>query len=215
MKSGISAFRLFSVAAVAVVASCSSSSTVEVPRPPVGTLAQAPPLAPGDAIRIGSWREADIAGEYQIDEYGQIVLPMLGRMQAAAVDPAVLRQQILDSYSAQLVSPDIEVTLLRRVSILGGVTTPGLYLLDPTMRLADAVALAGGAADNGDITKTEVLRRGANVTNTVYLDAPLANQLESGDQIYVPQKSWFARNGLVLMATLISAAAIIYAATIR
>jgi hypothetical protein len=41
------------------------------------------------------------------------------------------------------------------------------------------------------------------------------NQLESGDQIYIPEKSWFARNGIVLVATVISSAAIIYAATVR
>jgi protein involved in polysaccharide export with SLBB domain len=113
------------------------------------------------------------------------------------------------------VNPDIEITLLRRVSILGGVTTPGLYLLDPTMRLADAVALAGGASGSGDIAKTQVRRSGQDVTASVSMTAPLMNQLESGDQIYVPEKSWLERNGIVLMATLITAGAVIYSATIR
>jgi len=83
------------------------------------------------------------------------------------------------------------------------------------LRLADAVALAGGASGAGDIKKTKVLRDGVDVTGAVSMTAPLVNQLESGDQIFIPEKSWIERNGLVLLATLISAGAIIYAATIR
>jgi len=214
MKRGFPGIPVLGLAAIALLASC-SSSTVEAPPPPVGAFDQMQPLAPGDAIRIGSWREPDMSGEFQIDENGQVVLPMLGRVQAAGVDPDTLRQRVFEGYSAQLVNPDIEITLLRRVSILGGVTTPGLYLLDPTMRLADAVALAGGASGSGDIAKTQVRRSGQDVTAYVSMTAPLMNQLVSGDQIYVPEKSWLERNGIVLMATLISATAIIYAATIR
>lgn len=214
MKRGLRGIPVFGLAAVVLLASCSSSN-VEPPPPPAGAFDQLKPLSPGDAIRIGSWQDPEMAGEFQIDENGQVVLPVLGRVQAGGVKPDSLRQQILDGYSAQFVNPDIEITPLRRVSILGGVTTPGLYMLDPTMRLADAVALAGGASGSGDISKTEVRRNQVDVTAYVSLTAPLMNQLESGDQIYIPEKSWFERNGVVLMATLISAAAIIYAATIR
>ena len=214
MKRGLRGIPVLGLAAVALLASCSSSN-VEPPPPPAGAFDQLRPLSPGDAIRVGSWQEPAMAGEFQIDENGKVVLPVLGRIQAGGINPDSLRQQIRDGYSAQFVNPDIEITPLRRVSILGGVTTPGLYMLDPTMRLADAVALAGGASGSGDIAKTEVRRNQVDVTAYVSLTAPLMNQLESGDQIYIPEKSWFARNGVVLMATLVSAAAIIYAATIR
>ena len=214
MKRGLRGIPVLGLAAVALLASCSSSN-VEPPPPPAGAFDQLRPLSPGDAIRVGSWQEPEMAGEFQIDETGQVVLPVLGRIQAGGVNPDSLRQQILDGYSAQFVNPSIQITPLRRVSILGGVTTPGLYMLDPTMRLADAVALAGGASGSGDIAKTEVRRNQVDVTAYVSLTAPLMNQLESGDQIYIPEKSWLERNGIVLMATLISATAIIYAATIR
>ena len=214
MKRGLRGIPVLGLAVAALLASCSSSN-VEPPPPPAGAFDQLRPLSPGDAIRIGSWQEPEKAGEFQIDENGQVVLPVLGRIQAGGVNPDSLRQQIRDGYSAQFVNPDIEITPLRRVSILGGVTTPGLYMLDPTMRLADAVALAGGASGSGNIAKTEVRRNQVDVTAYVSLTAPLMNQLESGDQIYIPERSWFARNGIVLVATVISSAAIIYAATVR
>jgi polysaccharide export outer membrane protein len=156
-----------------------------------------------------------MSGEYNVDESGYATLPMLGRVEVADRDPRELRESLMEGYATQLRDPEIEITFLRRVAILGGVRMPGLYLLDPTMRLADAVALAEGASATGDIQKTKVLRNGTDVTSEVSLSAPLMSQLESGDEIYVPERSWLQRNGVVLMATLISAAAIIYAATIR
>jgi polysaccharide export outer membrane protein len=154
-------------------------------------------------------------GEFPVDEAGFVVLPMLGRIEVAGRDPIALKRLLMDGFEAQLREPEIEITFLRRVSILGGVQTPGLYLLDPTMRLADAVALAGGASSTGDLKKTSILRDGQDVTESVSLSAPLVNQLESGDQIYIREKSWLERNGVVIAATLISAGAIIYSATIR
>ena len=100
-------------------------------------------------------------------------------------------------------------------AILGEVASPGLYLIDPTMRLADAVALAGGASPDGNLEGPRVVRDGDDITQYVALESPLLNQLESGDQIQVPEKSWLRRNGIVLLASTISALAIIYAATLR
>jgi len=206
--------RLVIVPLALIGMSCASANPPGSPMPVVVS-EEMQPLAPGDAIRINSWRETEMTGEYQIDATGKVVLPMLGSVEAADVDPIALQRTLMEAYSEQLRNPEIEITLLHRISILGGVTTPGLYLIDPTMRLADAVALAGGASGSGDIKKTRVLRDGVDVTGAVSMTAPLVNQLESGDQIFIPEKSWIERNGLVLLATLISSATILYAATIR
>lgn len=210
--SGAGTRRLLALLTVLALGACSSDPP---PRGPVHVSNELHPLAPGDAIRIGSWRDVDMSGEYNVDESGYATLPMLGRVEVADRDPRELRESLMEGYATQLRDPEIEITFLRRVAILGGVRMPGLYLLDPTMRLADAVALAEGASATGDIQKTKVLRNGTDVTSEVSLSAPLMSQLESGDEIYVPERSWLQRNGVVLMATLISAAAIIYAATIR
>ena len=198
---------------MATLAGCSSGGAPQQSPPIVSDAVH--PLAPGDAVRINYWREVDMNGEFPVDEAGFVVLPMLGRIEVAGRDPIALKRLLMDGFEAQLREPEIEITFLRRVSILGGVQTPGLYLLDPTMRLADAVALAGGASSTGDLKKTSILRDGQDVTESVSLSAPLVNQLESGDQIYIREKSWLERNGVVIAATLISAGAIIYSATIR
>jgi polysaccharide export outer membrane protein len=181
----------------------------------VDTSGPASPLAPGDAVRVSNWREPQMTGDYQIDESGHAVFPLIGRIEVSGRDPGTVRAEILAEYAKELRNPDLEITPLRRVAILGGVQSPGLYLIDPTMRLADAVALAEGASQTGDIKETLVMRDGYDITESVTLDAPLLSQLESGDQIFVPEKSWLERNGIVLLASTISAIAIIVGATLR
>lgn len=36
-------------------------------------------LLPGDVIRIQIWREEGLSGDFQVDEGGEVVLPLLGR----------------------------------------------------------------------------------------------------------------------------------------
>lgn len=207
--------RILAIAGVLALSACASSSTARGPVPAGAAVGRMQPLAPGDAVRITAWREEMISGEYQIDETGHVVLPMLGRVRAADLEPTAVKQEILEGYANQVRNAELEVTLLRRVAILGDVTTPGLYLIDPTMVLADAVALAGGASSQGNLGKTRVLRTGVDVTQSIVLEEPLANQLRSGDQIFVPKTNWFQRNGLIVIGTLVTSATIIWAAVIN
>ncbi len=205
--------RVWLFVALPFLAACSTSSAAapEVFVPANGVR----PLAPGDALRIRNWRESAMTGDFQVDENGSAMLPLVGRVEVAGRDPVAVKDEVLEAYSRELRDADLDITLLRRVAILGEVASPGLYLIDPTMRLADAVALAGGASPDGNLEGTRVVRDGNDITQYVALESPLLNQLESGDQIQVPEKSWLRRNGIVLLASTISALAIIYAATLR
>lgn len=173
------------------------------------------PLEPGDAIRVTAWREEDMRGEYTVDEGGVVVLPMLGARRVAQVPLAELERRLKDEYAGQLRNQDVEITFLRRVSVLGSVREPGLYLLDSTMRLSDALALAGGAEPDGRPDDAQILRAGVEVTDLIDRTRPLAGQLKSGDEIRVPRSSWFSRNGVMFGASLVSAAAILIAATLN
>jgi protein involved in polysaccharide export with SLBB domain len=68
------------------------------------------------------------------------------------------------------------------------------------MTIADALAVAGGAAPDGKVDQVELRRRGERVPAKLSLDARLAETpIRSGDQLVVPQRSWLSRNiGIVL-----------------
>jgi protein involved in polysaccharide export with SLBB domain len=167
-------------------------------------------LRPGDIIRLKIWREPDLSGDFTIDEHGMTVLPKLGPVRVTDHPPGGLRQWLVSSYAAYLRNPSIDVTLLRRVNVQGAVRTPGLYNADPTVRMADVLALAGGVADEGKTDQVLLIRDGKTRTLKLTDETTLAGTtIRSGDQIVVPRKSWFSRNPWVVGVGVSSALGVI------
>jgi protein involved in polysaccharide export with SLBB domain len=158
------------------------------------------PLRPGDVVRLRIWREPDLSGDFSVDESGHVVLPKLGPVAVDVMSRDSLRRSLLASYAAYLRNPSIDVVLLRRVNVGGAVKNPGLYSVDPTMTIADALALAGGATGEGRRDRVDLIRGGDKLL--VKLDPATrlgATPIRSGDQLYVPQRGWISRNqGLVI-----------------
>lgn len=169
-------------------------------------------LRPGDIVRLTIWREPDLSGDFQVDETGVVVFPLIGPRTVTEVPPDSLRRQLVDAYSTYLRHPSIDVVLLRRVNVLGAVAKAGLYPVDPTMTIADVLALAGGSTPVGDPDKVRLIRDGETITarisqRTVVGELPI----RSGDQLYVPERSWLSRNTSIV-ATLISGAITLFLA---
>lgn len=163
-------------------------------------------LKPGDAVKLRVYRDTSLTGEFQVNENGDVVLPLLGRRQVAGLSPDSLRQTLRAEYSEYLKDPALDVTVLRRISILGSVKKPGLYPVDPTVSLAEALALAGGmtpVAARGDI---RLVRSGRVIRENLDRTTLLGRTpIRSGDRIFVGQKSFFARNWQWIGGTLSSA----------
>lgn len=163
-------------------------------------------LQPGDVVRLRIWREPDLSGEYTVDEDGVVVFPLLGPRAVRAESPISLRDSLIAAYRGYLRNPSVEVTFLRRVTILGAVRQPGLYPVDPTMTVADAIALAGGITAEGKRTTVQVMRDGRRLDAEIDRQAAIADTpIRSGDQLFVPERSWISRN-TPIVATMISAA---------
>jgi len=154
-------------------------------------------LYPGDVVRLKIWREPDLTGDFQIDDRGIATFPKIGPVQVTAITPDSLRTMLMTTYSQYLKDPSIEVSMLRRVTVLGAVKTPGLYPVDPTMTIADVVALAGGAdVAVGNPKNLELIRGGKRQPVRFTLRTPVSElPIRSGDEIYLPERSWLARNG--------------------
>jgi polysaccharide export outer membrane protein len=157
-------------------------------------------LLPGDVISLKIWREPDLSDTIRVDSDGMAVFPKLGPMKVVGIQPDSLERALVNSYSRYLQNPSIDVTFLRRITIWGAVVRPGPYPVDQTMTITDALALAGGPAQDGKSDKVE-LRRGHERTTLDLSGDPRIwdTPLRSGDQLYVPQRGWLSRNtGLVL-----------------
>lgn len=165
------------------------------------------PLRPGDLVRLRIWREPDLSGDYLVDERGNAVFPKIGVRNVTGLDPDALRELLIEEFRRYLVNPSIEVVFLRRVNILGAVRNPGLFPLDPTMTVSDALALAGGSLAHGEPDKVRLIRDGTTLTGKITQGTRIADlSLRSGDQLYVPERSWVSRNAGVVISSLISVA---------
>jgi protein involved in polysaccharide export with SLBB domain len=194
--------------AAALVSLCGplhgQAGAAEAAGPPVDA------LRPGDALRISVWREEDLSGEFPVDSRGKVVLPLLGERDVTRMSIAGLRDALLADYRTLLRNPSITIIPLRRVNVLGYVTKPGLYSVDPTVSLAGAIGFAGGANPEGDLRRIRILREGRVIQQRVDASAALNTvDVRSGDEIFVERRGWLERNTSLVVSTLISATGIL------
>ena len=188
---------------LAIALSVASGEMVRAQMPPATNRGadSAGALRAGDVIRLRIWREPDLSGEFRVDEQGTAVFPKIGPVSVLGLGPDSLKAGLIASYSTYLRNPAIEVTLLRRITILGGVRNPGLYPVDLTMTLADAYALAGGVSPEAKPDEVELVRGGERIRFKISKETRIADtQVRSGDQLYVPIRGWLARNPWVVTA---------------
>jgi len=173
-------------------------------------------LKPGDTVRLRIWRETDMSGEFTVDEAGMVVFPRVGEYFVLDDTPETLEARLIADFRRYLINPSIEVTILRRVRIVGAVNNPGLFPVDPTVTVGDALALAGGPTLNGDPNKVRIIRNGEEIAVNLRADTRLTDSaIQSGDQLYVPERSWISRNSNVVATSIAASVSLIIALFIR
>ena len=158
-------------------------------------------LKPGDMVKVWVWRDSAYSGEFAVPTSGFVVLPRMGELRVTDLTPQQLRDTVIATLSRYVNHHSIEVTVKTRVNVLGAVRTPNLYFVDETMTIADALALAGGAERDGKQNQVELYRDGQKIKANITARTRLVDLgLQSGDQLFVPEKGWFARNTAVAAA---------------
>jgi polysaccharide export outer membrane protein len=114
------------------------------------------PLGPGDLIEITVFEVPELSGlKVRVTRPGIVVLPLLGEVPVAGKTPGELetnlRQRLAQSY---MYDPHVTVFVhertSQRVSVIGAVRKGGVFELTGRLRLADALGLAQGLADDAD-----------------------------------------------------------------
>jgi protein involved in polysaccharide export with SLBB domain len=172
-------------------------------------------LRPGDVIKLVIWREEDFSGEFPVAQDGSVVLPRLGRQEVTGQTPAQLRARWLKEFERYLRNPSIEITFLRRVTVLGAVREAGLKLVDPTMTVAQALAMAGGTTPDGATERIILMRDGEPIQTVSERTRIAETPLRSGDQLFVPERSWVSRNTGIVTALISGAVSVVVALLIR
>jgi protein involved in polysaccharide export with SLBB domain len=162
-------------------------------------------LHPGDVVRVQVWREPLYNGDFPVDEGGYATLPLVGRRIVTATPWGLLRDSLITQYRASLNTTAVNLTPLRRIFVLGAVLKPGIYMLEPAVGVEGAVALAGGANEDGTLEKLRIIRDGHTIVKNLSITKSLsAYTLASGDQVFVDRRSWVDRNSALLLSSFIS-----------
>lgn len=105
-------------------------------------------LGPGDQVRIITFGEDTLTGEFRVNDSGSIALPLVGAVHAAGLTSAELETSVGSALRrGNLVrnpSVAVEIIAYRPIYVLGEVNKPGQYAYQPGMTVVTAVAVGGG-----------------------------------------------------------------------
>ena len=159
-------------------------------------------LRPGDRIEVQFRRDRELNSSVSVSERGEAVFPKLGTIDVSRVSIGGLQDTLRQRYQVYLRSPELEVTVLRRVVVNGEVRMPNVYMLDVTSGVREAIARAGGLLETANKKNVTVIRSGKRnkVKNWDSSNGP-ETDVQSGDQIVVGRKSWLVLNALPVIST--------------
>ena len=162
-----------SLPAVMLVSACGAGPGGAIPynvalaapdAPKIVPLEQGYRIAPLDTVTVKVFKLADLSGDYEVDLAGQISMPLIGEVQAYNLTTAELDQKLTAKLGEKyLQNPDVSVGIKsstkHSVTVDGAVKSPGSFPVAGSVSLLQAVAQAGGVADDGNIHRIAVFRQ--------------------------------------------------------
>ena len=159
-------------------------------------------VQPGDRVAVKVFREAGLSDDVMVNPRGDIVLAKIGTVRADRVTIGALEDTLRARYAAFLRNPEISITVLRRVVVIGEVRRPDIYFVDLSSTLRDVIARAGGITEIGNPKRVSIIREGVTIPAPNWQeDVTRAADLQSGDQVFVGMRSWFERNAFAIAST--------------
>jgi polysaccharide export outer membrane protein len=156
-------------------------------------------VKPGDILAISVWKEPDLQRPALVRPDGAFSFPLVGEVDARGKTVAELNKLVKERLGRFISQPEVTVSVQEvkgnKVYVIGQVTKPGEFIVNPRVDVMQALSMAGGTtpfAALGDITilrrqgtkqialpfrYTEVAR-GRNLQQNI--------ELESGDVVVVP-----------------------------
>lgn len=157
-------------------------------------------LGPGDELEISVWRFNDLNRVARISRGGNIQMPLVGDVHVAGLNAFDLRDVLAERLREYIVDPQVSVSVKslksQKVFVLGEVSRPGVFPIEPNFMALDGVAHAGGFTQDANQAQVLLVRKGPGSQTLVYplnLDRTLNKgdvtynpPLEAGDVLYVP-----------------------------
>ncbi len=150
-------------------------------------------IGPGDVLDIRVYHATDICGAVSVSSQGFIELPLAGTISAAGLTPVRLEKVIAQKLLVYIKRPFVTVMVKKyraqRVSVLGAVRFPRVYVIRGQKDLVDMLAAAGGLTRQAGQTCTVMRTAGGGAgAKTIIID--LGDLLDKGNlALDIPIKS--------------------------
>lgn len=155
-------------------------------------------LRVGDVVLLEVFQEPYMTTRQRILGDGTISVGLIGRVAVAGLNINEAAKKIAAQLDQkQLVNPQVSISVEsyapRRFTVWGQVRNPGAMVIpgEEELSLAQALAMAGGNTDIGDIRHVVVTRRNGDGVQKIKLNAmsPAASDflIQEGDTIFVKE----------------------------
>ena len=156
-------------------------------------------LHAGDSITVSVWKELELQRKVIIRPDGRFSFPLAGEVQAAGRSADQIRTDIeskLTKYIPEaVVAVMVEDVTGNRIYVIGQVTKPGMYVMNPQLTVLQALSLAGGGTPFAKLDNISIIRGTGTAQKTLpfrydqVIEGKSLQQniaLESGDVVLVP-----------------------------
>ncbi len=146
-------------------------------------------LGAGDKIRVITFGEEDLSGEFELDGKGVFSLPLVGQISAKGKTLRELELQIADKLrGGYLRDPRVSVEVMnyRPFYIHGEVKKAGEYPYKNGLTVENAVATAGGYTYRARTSYVFIRHAGEQKEQRYELDQPV--RILPGDNVRVPER---------------------------
>ena len=146
-------------------------------------------LGPGDRLRVITFGEKDLTGDFVVNEIGRVSLPLVGDVQAGGLTLDGFSKEVTMALgNGYLKSPRVSIEVLnyRPFYILGEIAKPGEYPFISGLTVTNAVATAGGFTYRANIHRVFV--RGQRESREHPVGLTGTTLVHPGDTLRIPER---------------------------
>jgi polysaccharide export outer membrane protein len=154
-----------------------------------------------DLLQVAVWQNPELSTDCVVRPDGKISLPLIGDVPTTGKSIPELRREITALLSEYIRHPQVFVTIRKfggkKYIVLGEVSQPGVFKIDGSTTVLEAIAEAGGFTNHAVASSVILIRGGLDAPNAERLNLTKALDqgdlrqninLASQDIIFVPKK---------------------------
>jgi len=157
-------------------------------------------VKPGDTLQVAVWKEPELHGEVLVTPDGTFSFPLVGQIDAKSKTVSDLQKTIVQRLAKYISDPVVTVSVKEikgnKIFVIGQVTKPGEFIVNPRVDVMQALSMAGGTTPFASLGNIMILRRNGGGTQQAFsfdytgvakgrhLDQNI--ELQSGDIVVVP-----------------------------